>query len=43
MADGKLHVDKIKANESRIGPFARSVNSPHANLWDSSDGLQRIT
>jgi len=32
MIDGELHVDKIKANESRIGPFARSVNSPHANL-----------
>ena len=30
--DGELHVDEIKANESRIGPFACSVNSPHANL-----------
>ena len=28
----KLHVYEIKANEYRIGPLARGVNGPHANL-----------
>jgi hypothetical protein len=36
MIKRELHVDKIKANKSRIGPLARSVNGPHANLYDSS-------
>ena len=35
MFERELHVDKIKANECRIGPLARCVDSPHANLHDS--------
>ena len=37
MIERELHVDKIKPNESRIGPPARCVNRPHANLHDLSD------
>ena len=35
MFERELHVDNIKTNECRIGPPARGVNSPHANLHDS--------
>lgn len=37
MPERELHVDKIKANECCIGPLARCVDSPHANLHGFSD------
>jgi hypothetical protein len=36
MTERELYVDKIKANQRGIGPLARRVNGPHANLHDSS-------
>jgi hypothetical protein len=29
----ELYIDEIKANQGRIGPLARCINGPRANLY----------
>ena len=35
----ELYVDEIKANQRRIGPLARCINGPRANLHGSSEEI----
>jgi hypothetical protein len=37
MVERELYIDEIKANQRCIGPFARCINGPHADLYDSSE------
>lgn len=40
--EGELYIDEIKANQCRIGPLARCINGPHANLYGSSGDFMEL-
>jgi hypothetical protein len=37
----ELYIDEIKANQRRIGPLARCINGPRANLYGSSEEISQ--
>jgi hypothetical protein len=41
MIERELYIDEIKANQRCIGPLARCINGPHANLYGSSEEISQ--
>lgn len=37
----ELYIDEVEANQRRIGPLARCINGPRANLYGSSEEISQ--